>query len=58
MHNCPDCGEECDCEGELGVDMHCGHVCKTPAEIDYEQDVDDGMFELFEDDDIICDEDF
>lgn len=45
MHNCPDCGEECDCKGDLGVDMHCEHVCKTPEDIEYDQDVDGGLFE-------------
>ena len=45
MHYCPDCGEECDCSCFIVVDDEdCAHVCKMPEEIDYDQDVDDGLF--------------
>ena len=51
MHNCPDCGEECNCLGvDIGLnDAGCEHVCKTPEDIDYDQDVDDGLFEDYMD---------
>lgn len=55
MHYCPDCGKECNCACDWGsMDEACEHICKTPEEIDYDQDVSDGMFE----DDIFYDEDY
>ena len=42
MHYCPDCGEECNCGCDFALaDEDCEHVCKTPEDIEYKQDVDD-----------------
>lgn len=42
MHDCPDCGEACDCDGEdTWVDINdecCDHSCDPDPEDDYEDD--------------------
>ena len=56
MHYCPDCGEECNCACDIVLaDEDCEHVCITQEEIEYDQDVSDGMFDDYIDD--ITDED-
>lgn len=52
MHECPDCGEQCECNGDLGGELHCEHVCVTDEEMEYQEDFDDGFF----DDDIFYEE--
>lgn len=49
MHECPDCGQACDCDGEdvwTDYNRNCAHICKEDDDDFYDDDFFDDDYNL------------